>query len=105
MLLIGLTGGIGAGKSSVAARLIDRGAVIIDGDLIAREVVQPGGLAYDAVVERFGAGVLAADGTLDRPALAAIVFNDKAALHDLNGITHPAVAQTMLERVAAHVDT
>jgi dephospho-CoA kinase len=105
MLLIGLTGGIGAGKSSVAARLVARGAFVIDGDLIAREVVQPGGLAYDAVVARFGTGVLADDGTLNRPALAAIVFNDKAALADLNAITHPAVAQTMLDRVAAHAGT
>lgn len=85
--------------------LAERGAVIIDADLVAREVVEPGGAAYDALVERFGNGVLRADGSLDREALAAIVFNDDEARRDLNAITHPAVGAVMFERVAAHSDT
>ena len=82
--------------------LAERGAVIIDADLVAREVVEPGGAAYGALVERFGRGVLRDDGTLDRDALAAIVFNDDEARRDLNAITHPAVGKVMLERVASH---
>lgn len=84
--------------------LAARGAVIVDADLVAREVVEPGGAAYDAVVERFGPGVLRPDATLDRDALAAIVFNDDEARRDLNAITHPAVGAVMLERVAAHAE-
>ena len=79
MLAVGLTGGIGSGKSAVADLLVARGAVLIDADLMAREVVAPGGPAYGALVERFGPGILAADGTLDRPALAAVVFADPEA--------------------------
>ncbi len=74
MLLVGLTGGIGAGKSTVAQLLTDRGAIIIDGDVIARRVVEPGQPALAAIVERFGPDVLADDGTLDRPSLAAKAF-------------------------------
>lgn len=100
-LAVGLTGGIGAGKSAVADRLVERGAVVIDSDVIAREVVAPGGAAYERLVERFGRGVLLADGTLDRPALAAVVFSDPAALSDLNAITHPVIGAEMASRLEA----
>lgn len=98
---IGLTGGIGSGKSTVAARFAELGAVVIDSDLIAREVVAVGTPGLERVVQRFGAGVLAADGTLDRPKLGTIVFADAAALVDLNAIVHPLVRQRSDERVAA----
>ena len=105
VLLVGLTGGIGSGKSTVSAMLAERGAVIIDADVIAREVVEPGQPAYAAVVERFGPGVVAADGTLDRPAIAAIVFDDRDALKDLEAITHPAVGARMVELMQAQAAT
>ncbi len=98
MLAVGLTGGIGAGKSTVAGRLVERGAVLIDADRIAREVVAPGGPAYEPLVARFGRSVLAPDGTVDRARLAAVAFADPRALADLNAITHPAVGAVMLER-------
>jgi dephospho-CoA kinase len=100
VLLVGLTGGIGSGKSTVAAGLAQRGASVIDADGIARQVVQPGGRAYDALVDRFGPSVLHDDGTLDRPALAALVFSDGAARSDLDAITHPAIGQVMAEQIA-----
>ncbi|MHB8329629.1 MAG: dephospho-CoA kinase [Acidimicrobiales bacterium] len=100
MLAVGLTGGIGSGKSSVADLLVERGAILIDADRIAREVVAPGGRAYSSVVERFGPGVVSPDGTIDRPALAAAVFGDRAALADLNAITHPAIGSVMAEQRA-----
>ncbi len=102
MLAVGLTGGIGAGKSTVAELLVAHGAVLIDADRVAREVVAPGGPAYAPMVERFGEGILDADGRIDRPAVAAVVFGDPAALADLNAITHPAIGVTMLERKEAH---
>ncbi|MGK2958233.1 MAG: dephospho-CoA kinase [Acidimicrobiales bacterium] len=105
MKLIGLTGGIGAGKSTVSAKLAQLGAVIVDADAITRELQQPGRPVFEAIVERFGAEIVAADGTLDRQALADIVFNDKAALADLNMLTHPAVGVAISERVAAETDT
>src|SRR5437868_12149363 len=106
MLVIGLTGGIGAGKSTVSRLLAERGAVIIDADVIARQVVEPGGPAYQGVVDRFGAGVLLGpDGAIDRPALAAIVFNDDKALADLNAIVHPAVGAVVAERLAEAATT
>ena len=101
MLAVGLTGGIGAGKSSVADLLVERGAVLIDADRIAREVVVPGGPAYAPLVERFGPGIVAPDGTIDRPALAALAFADPEALAALNAITHPAIGVVMTERRAA----
>jgi dephospho-CoA kinase len=104
MLLVGLTGGIGSGKSTVGALLVERGALLIDADQIAREVVAPGGVAYGAVVDRFGPGVVAAGGALDRAALANIVFRDPHARKDLEAITHPAVGQVMVERMADHAD-
>lgn len=88
---VGLTGGIGSGKSTVSALLREHGAVIVDYDLIAREVVEPGTPGLAAIVQRFGPEVLAADGSLDRPALGAIVFADEASRRDLEAITHPAV--------------
>ncbi|HEY8532454.1 MAG TPA: dephospho-CoA kinase [Micromonospora sp.] len=91
MLKVGLTGGIGAGKSAVAARLAAHGAVIIDADRIAREVVAPGTDGLREIVEAFGADVLAPDGTLNRPALAALVFRDEAARRRLERITHPRI--------------
>ena len=105
MLVVGLTGGIGSGKSSVSALLAARGAVIIDADAIVHEVQAPGGLAFQPIVERFGPGIVTADGTLDRPAIAAIVFNDPAALADLNAITHPIVGQVIFDRMAAQAET
>jgi dephospho-CoA kinase len=98
--LVGLTGGIASGKSTVARRLEQRGAVHIDADLLAREVVEPGTPALDAIRARFGAGVISPDGRLDRPALGAIVFADAEALSDLNGIVHPAVRQRTAELLA-----
>jgi dephospho-CoA kinase len=101
MLRIGLTGGIGSGKSTVSALLAERGAVIVDADVIAREVVEPGTPGLAAVVEAFGQTVLASDGSLDRPALAAIVFADPEARHRLDGIVHPLVRARAAELAAA----
>lgn len=102
MLAAGLTGGIGSGKSTVAGMLSARGAVVIDADLIAREVVAPGGPAYEPLVRRFGSSALAADGQIDRPALAAMAFADQKALADLNAITHPAIGAVMAARRFEH---
>ena len=105
MKLVGLTGGIGSGKSSVSARLAAKGAVIVDADAIVREVQVPGTEVFDAIVERFGPGVVAADGTLDRPALAAEAFGDPAALAELNALVHPAVGVEIARRVAEGAGT
>jgi len=91
MYLIGLTGGIASGKSVVARRLAELGAVHVDADVLAREVVEPGTPGLAAIVEAFGSGILQADGSLDRPALGAIVFSDPEKRLALNAITHPAV--------------
>lgn len=91
MLTVGLTGGIGAGKSEVSRLLVTYGAVLVDADRIAREVVEPGTPGLAAVVEAFGPGVLTADGTLDRAGLGSIVFADPERLATLNGIVHPLV--------------
>ena len=101
MLRIGLTGGIGSGKSTVSRLLAERGAVIIDADVIAREVVEPGTPGLAAVVEAFGAEVLAPDGSLDRPALAAVVFADPESRRRLDGIVHPLVRARAIEVAAA----
>jgi dephospho-CoA kinase len=98
MFALGLTGGIGSGKSAVADQLVARGAVLIDADLVAREVVEPGGPAYQPMIDRFGAGILDEQGRIDRPKVAEIVFHDKQALADLNGITWPTIGITMIER-------
>lgn len=93
MLTVGLTGGIGAGKSEVSRLLVGHGAVLIDADRIAREVVEPGTPGLAAVVEAFGTEVLAADGSLDRPKLGAIVFADPGKRDVLNSIVHPLVGE------------
>jgi dephospho-CoA kinase len=105
MLVVGLTGGIGSGKSTVSAMLAAKGAVIVDADAIVHEVQAPGGAAFQPIVDRFGPGVVGADGTLDRPGLAAIVFADPAALADLNALTHPIVGQVIFDRLAVEADT
>jgi dephospho-CoA kinase len=105
VILVGLTGGIGSGKSTVSELLAARGAVIVDADVITRELQQPGQPVLDAIVERFGPGVLLPDGHLDRAALAAIVFPDPDALRDLNAIVHPAVGAEIARRIAAEQDT
>lgn len=101
MQLIGLTGGIASGKSTIASRLAELGAVVVDADRIAREVVEPGTPALAEIVRVFGDDVIAEDGTLDRPALGAIVFGDPEALQRLNGITHPAVLRESTARFRA----
>ena len=97
MLLVGLTGGIGSGKSEVSRRLAALGAVVVDADKVAREVVQPGTPGLQQVVDAFGPQVLLADGSLDREGLGRIVFGDPEKLARLNGIVHPLVG----ERIAA----
>lgn len=96
----GLTGGIGSGKSTVASMLVRRGAVLIDADVMVRELQRPGELVFDAMVDRWGSRVLAADGALDRAAVAEIVFSDADELDALNAIVHPAVAAETLRRIA-----
>lgn len=100
MHLVGLTGGIGSGKSTVARLLAERGAIVIDADQVAREVVEPGEPALDEIVARFGPEVLDAEGRLDRPALAAIVFQDDGARRDLEAITHPRIGERVAARIA-----
>ena len=97
MLRVGLTGGIGAGKSEVSRRLSAQGAILIDADAIAREVVAPGTAGLGAVTEMFGTNVLRADGSLNREALGEIVFADPAKLEALNKIVHPLVGKRMAE--------
>ncbi len=97
VLLVGLTGGIGAGKSSVSASLARRGAVIVDADAIVKELQQPGTEVFGEMVERFGSGIVAEDGSLDRAAVAQVVFTDPQALADLGAIVHPRV-HTEIER-------
>ena len=100
MLMVGLTGGIGAGKSAVATRLACHGAVVVDADRLAREVIAPGSEALAEVVEAFGPGVLAADGTLDRAALGLRVFADDTDRRRLEAIIHPRVRARTAQRVA-----
>lgn len=100
MLTIGLTGGVGSGKSTVAQLLADRGAVIVDADAIAREVVEPGTAGLDAVVGEFGPVALTADGHLNRPALAELVFREPEARHKLNAILHPRIAARTAQLMA-----
>ncbi|MUL40762.1 dephospho-CoA kinase [Streptomonospora sp. PA3] len=100
MLRVGLTGGIGSGKSAVARRLADHGALIIDADRIAREVVEPGTSGLEEIVAEFGTEVLTDDGRLDRPRLGEIVFSDSARLAKLNAIVHPRVGKRTEELMA-----
>lgn len=102
--MVALTGGIGSGKSTVAGLLAARGAVIVDADAIARQVVEPGRPALAALVERFGADILDAGGRLDRKALAAKAFATDEARRDLEAITHPAIGEEFLRQVAAAPD-
>ena len=97
MLAVGLTGGIGSGKSAVAELLVARGAVLIDADQVARDVVAPGGPAYRPLIDRFGPEIGAADGTIDRQALAKVAFADEGTRQELNAITHPAIGIAMIE--------
>jgi dephospho-CoA kinase len=105
VLLVALTGGIGAGKSTVAPMLADLGAVVIDADELAREAVARGTPGLVKVVDRFGRSVLNADGSLDRAAMAALTFDDPAARRDLEAIVHPQVARLLAERIEPYRGT
>lgn len=102
---MGLTGGIGAGKSTVSSRLRDRGAVIVDADAITKDLQRPGTEVFAAMVARFGDRILAPDGTLDRQAVADIVFNDPDELKALNAIVHPAVGVEIFRRIEEQTDS
>jgi dephospho-CoA kinase len=101
MIVVGLTGGIGSGKSTVAALLAEHGAVVVDADAVTRDVQRAGTPVFDAMVDRFGPGIVAPDGELDRAAVAEIVFTDAEALGDLNAIVHPAVGAEIVRRMEA----
>ncbi len=101
MRLLGLTGGIGSGKSTVSAHLAEQGAVIIDADAIVKELQQPGQPVFASMVERWGQTIVAPDGTLDRAAVAAIVFSDADELAAIEAIVHPAVQEETARRIAA----
>ena len=101
MILVGLTGGIGSGKSTVSALLAERGAVILDADAVARELQRAGQPVLASMIERFGDEMLTEDGELDRPRLAALVFADPAALAELNALVHPAVGAELVRRIEA----
>ncbi len=105
MLLVGLTGGIGSGKTTVARLLKERGAVVFDADALARSATMPGTPGHERVVERFGSNVLAPGGDIDREALASIVFSDPAARRDLEAIVHPEVRRRFAEGAEAYRDT
>lgn len=105
MILVGLTGGIGSGKSTVSAALAERGAVIVDADAVVRDVQMPGSPVLATMAERFGADILDQDGALDRAKVAGIVFADPEALKDLNAIVHPAVGAEISRRVNEQVPT
>lgn len=101
---IGLTGGIASGKSTIAKMLVERGALLVDADQVAREVVLPGEPALEAIASMFGQAVLEADGTLNRKALGEIVFRDKDSLAKLEAITHPAIRSRMQQRVNTYAE-
>ncbi len=103
--MVGLGGGIGSGKSTVSLLLAERGAIIVDADVIARQVVEPGGPVLEQLVSRFGADILLPNGTLNRPALAAKVFNNTEELSALNAITHPAISAEMSRQISVHFGT
>jgi dephospho-CoA kinase len=102
---VGLTGNIGAGKSTVAELLVARGAALVDADQVAREVVEPGAAAYQPLIDRFGVDILAADGRIDRPTLAAKVFGHPDELEALNAVIHPAIGVAMIEGKDAYAGT
>jgi dephospho-CoA kinase len=99
MILVGLTGGIGSGKSTVSVLLAEHGAVIIDADMLVRELQAPGSPLLERMAERFGRDIIRDDGSLDRPAVAAIVFNDESSLKALNDIVHPALGVEVARRI------
>ena len=105
MIVVGLTGAIGSGKSTVAGMLARRGAIVIDADAIVHELQRPGTPLLDELAARFGPEIIAADGSLDRAKLAALVFSDAGAVEALNAIVHPAVRAEIAGRLAANVDT
>jgi len=105
MLTVGLTGNIGAGKSTVAELLVARGAHLVDADKVARQVVEPGAPAYLALVERFGDDILDGDGRIDRPKLAEVAFQSPESVADLNAIVHPAIGVAMIAEKDAHQGT
>jgi dephospho-CoA kinase len=105
MLLVGLTGGIGSGKTTVARMLEERGAVVLDADEFARLALAPGTPEFDRVVEAFGSAVLASDGSLDRSALAGVVFGDEEARRTLEAIVHPEVMRRFLAAVGRYRET
>lgn len=105
MILVGLTGGIGAGKSTVSSMLAQRGAAVVDADQIAKDLQGPGTAVLDAMAERFGGHIINDDGSLDRAAVATIVFSDKEALDDLNGIVHPAMQSEIQRQIDEHRGT
>ena len=105
MIVVGLTGGIGSGKSTVSAALAEYGAVIIDADALTRELQRPGTPVFEAMVARFGDEIIAADGSLNRLGLAAVVFPDPELLKELNAIVHPAVGRVIRDRMRAHLHT
>ena len=105
MLLVGLTGGLGSGKSTVSEMLAERGAVVLDADAFARDAVRAGTAGFDRVVARFGADVVGSDGELDRAGIASIVFSDEPALRDLEAIVHPEVRRMIEEGVSANAGT
>ena len=105
MILVGLTGGIGSGKSTVSARLAELGARVVDADAIVRELQSPGTEVFAAIVDHFGEAVVGADGGLDRQAVADVVFADPEQLKALNAIVHPAVGAEIAERLAEAADT
>ncbi len=101
MLTIGLTGGIGSGKTAVSKILAELGAPVVDADKVGHAIYEPGGPAYQDVIDAFGTGILAADATIDRKRLGAVVFGDPGALKRLNSIVHPKMFRRMAEMVAA----
>jgi dephospho-CoA kinase len=105
MLLVGLTGGIGSGKSTVAELLAERGAVVIDADDLARRAVAPGTDGFDRVVQAFGSEILGPDDAVDREKLAEVVFSDPARLRELEAIVHPEVARMLAEEIEPYEDT
>ncbi|HJL98321.1 MAG: dephospho-CoA kinase [Acidimicrobiales bacterium] len=104
MIVIGLTGGIGSGKSTVSDRFVDRGAILIDADQIVRELQQPGQIVYSQMVKHFGNDILNQDQTLNRQAIAGVVFNDKDSLRRLNEIVHPPVNKEIRRRIREQAD-
>jgi dephospho-CoA kinase len=104
VLLVALTGGIGSGKSSVSSRLAERGALIVDADEVVKRLQSPGGQVFDAMVERWGDGIVADDGGLNRQAVADIVFADEDELKALNKMVHPAVRSEMERQVTEQAE-